>query len=41
MQILAESGVNCIRSKVWVDPADGYNTTTQEARLGKRARPPG
>jgi arabinogalactan endo-1,4-beta-galactosidase len=38
VKILAENGVNCIRAKVWVDPADGYNTKTQVVELGKRAK---
>jgi arabinogalactan endo-1,4-beta-galactosidase len=38
IEILAEHGVNCIRAKVWVDPADGYNTKTQVVELGKRAK---
>lgn len=37
VKILASSGVNLIRAKVWVDPADGYNTVTQVVELGTRA----
>jgi arabinogalactan endo-1,4-beta-galactosidase len=36
--ILAEHGLNCVRAKVWVDPADGYNTKTQVVELGRRAK---
>ena len=37
VKILASSGVNLVRAKVWVDPADGYNTVTQVVELGERA----
>jgi arabinogalactan endo-1,4-beta-galactosidase len=37
VKILAEHGVDCVRAKVWVDPADGYNTKTQVVELGRRA----
>jgi arabinogalactan endo-1,4-beta-galactosidase len=39
--ILADSGVGCVRLKVWVDPADGYNTKTQVVEIGARARAAG
>lgn len=35
--ILARANVNCVRLKVWVDPADGYNTKTQVVDLASRA----
>ncbi|MCD0442935.1 arabinogalactan endo-1,4-beta-galactosidase [Glycomyces sp. A-F 0318] len=38
VRILADSGVNCVRAKVWVDPADGYNTKDQVVELGRRAK---
>jgi arabinogalactan endo-1,4-beta-galactosidase len=38
VRILAESGVDCVRAKVWVDPADGYNTKDQVVELGRRAK---
>ncbi|MEV3936372.1 arabinogalactan endo-1,4-beta-galactosidase [Glycomyces sp. NPDC049804] len=41
IKILAENGLNCIRAKVWVDPADGYNTKTQVVELGRRAKKAG
>ncbi|WP_030156431.1 arabinogalactan endo-1,4-beta-galactosidase, partial [Glycomyces sp. NRRL B-16210] len=41
VDILAESGLDCIRVKVWVDPADGYNTKTQLVELGQRAKAAG
>ncbi|RRR98649.1 glycoside hydrolase family 53 protein [Glycomyces terrestris] len=36
LKILAASGVNTIRAKVWVDPADGYNTKERVVELGRR-----
>ncbi|MEU6860576.1 arabinogalactan endo-1,4-beta-galactosidase [Glycomyces sp. NPDC046736] len=39
--ILAENGVDSVRVKVWVDPADGYNTKTQVVELGQRAKAAG
>ncbi|NUQ90920.1 MAG: arabinogalactan endo-1,4-beta-galactosidase [Glycomyces artemisiae] len=38
VQILADSGVNTLRAKVWVDPADGYNDKDHVVALGKRAK---
>ncbi|GAB3232080.1 hypothetical protein GCM10027447_27570 [Glycomyces halotolerans] len=38
IDILADSGVNCIRLKVWVDPGDGYNTEHQVVEIGERAK---
>ena len=38
VKILAQSGVSAVRAKVWVDPADGYNTKTQVVELGKRVK---
>ncbi|MEU6251000.1 arabinogalactan endo-1,4-beta-galactosidase [Glycomyces sp. NPDC047010] len=39
--ILQKSGVNWIRLKVWVNPADGYNNKTRVVALAKRARAAG
>ncbi|WP_030156429.1 arabinogalactan endo-1,4-beta-galactosidase [Glycomyces sp. NRRL B-16210] len=39
--ILSKSGVNWIRLKVWVDPADGYNTKSQVVDLASRAKAAG
>jgi arabinogalactan endo-1,4-beta-galactosidase len=39
--ILQKSGVNWVRLKVWVDPADGYNTKTQVVALASRAKAAG
>jgi arabinogalactan endo-1,4-beta-galactosidase len=39
--ILAKSGVDCVRLKVWVDPADGYNTKDRVVAIGKRAKDAG
>jgi len=39
--ILSKSGVNWVRLKVWVDPADGYNTKTQVVELASRAKAAG
>ncbi|HEU5127990.1 MAG TPA: glycosyl hydrolase 53 family protein [Glycomyces sp.] len=41
VRILAGSGVDCVRLKVWVAPADGYNTKDQVVAIGKRARDAG
>jgi len=38
VKILADSGVNTLRAKVWVDPADGYNDKDHVVALGKRAK---
>lgn len=39
--ILADEGANLGRVKVWVDPADGYNTTTQVVSMSKRIKAAG
>jgi arabinogalactan endo-1,4-beta-galactosidase len=39
--ILAKAGVDAIRLKVWVDPGDGYNTSTQVVDLAARAKAAG
>lgn len=39
--ILQKSGVNWIRLKVWVDPADGYNDKSKVVAVAKRARDAG
>jgi arabinogalactan endo-1,4-beta-galactosidase len=39
--ILQKSGVNWIRLKVWVNPADGYNNKTHVVNVAKRARAAG
>ncbi|THV33642.1 glycoside hydrolase family 53 protein [Glycomyces buryatensis] len=41
VSILAASGLGCIRLKVWVDPADGYNTKTQVVDMASRAKAAG
>ncbi|WP_406674603.1 arabinogalactan endo-1,4-beta-galactosidase [Nonomuraea sp. N2-4H] len=38
LRILAQNGVNSIRLKVWVNPADGYNTKTQVLAVARRAK---
>ncbi|MFG1700047.1 arabinogalactan endo-beta-1,4-galactanase [Nonomuraea sp. NPDC049309] len=38
LAILARSGLNSIRLKVWVNPADGYNTKTQVLAVARRAK---
>lgn len=38
LDLLRASGVNTIRAKVWVDPADGYNTRDRVVDLGVRAK---
>ena len=35
--ILARHKVDCVRLKVWVDPADGYNTKERVVAIGERA----
>jgi arabinogalactan endo-1,4-beta-galactosidase len=39
--ILRDAGMNYARLKVWVDPADGYNTRTQVLALAKRIKAAG
>ncbi|RRR98648.1 glycoside hydrolase family 53 protein [Glycomyces terrestris] len=39
--ILQKSGVNWMRLKVWVNPADGYNNKTHVVNMAKRARAAG
>ena len=41
VQILRSSGVNYARLKVWVDPADGYNTRAQVLTMARRAKASG
>jgi arabinogalactan endo-1,4-beta-galactosidase len=41
LRILAKSGLNVIRLKVWVNPADGYNTKTQVLAIARRAKAQG
>ncbi|MDP4507759.1 glycoside hydrolase family 53 protein [Nonomuraea turcica] len=38
IRILSQAGLNYIRLKVWVNPADGYNTKTQVLSIAKRAK---
>ncbi|MEV4799886.1 arabinogalactan endo-1,4-beta-galactosidase [Nonomuraea sp. NPDC049421] len=38
LRILARGGLNSIRLKVWVNPADGYNTKTQVLAVARRAK---
>ncbi|NUP83534.1 MAG: arabinogalactan endo-1,4-beta-galactosidase, partial [Nonomuraea sp.] len=38
LRILSGAGLNWIRLKVWVDPADGYNTKTQVLAVARRAK---
>jgi len=37
VEIIADAGANLVRLKVWVDPADGYNTTPQVVESALRA----
>ena len=41
VQILADSGMNLGRLKVWVNPADRYNEITHVVAMGKRIRAAG
>lgn len=41
LSILAESGMNTVRLKIWVDPADGYNNKARVLALSKRAKAAG
>jgi len=38
LEILADRGLNYIRLRVWVDPADGYHTKEQILPIAKRAK---
>ncbi|MCK2216521.1 arabinogalactan endo-1,4-beta-galactosidase [Actinomadura sp. ATCC 31491] len=38
LRILAQAGLTHIRLKVWVNPADGYNTKTQVLAVARRAK---
>ncbi|MFF5896659.1 arabinogalactan endo-beta-1,4-galactanase [Streptomyces argenteolus] len=38
MSILKSSGMNYVRLKVWVNPADGYNTKARVLAMAKRAK---
>ncbi|QNE22704.1 arabinogalactan endo-1,4-beta-galactosidase [Kribbella qitaiheensis] len=38
VRILADAGANLGRLKVWVDPADGYNTTSQVVATARRIK---
>ncbi|WP_336205279.1 glycoside hydrolase family 53 protein [Nonomuraea sp. LPB2021202275-12-8] len=41
LRILSQAGLNYIRLKVWVRPADGYNTKTQVLAVARRAKAAG
>ncbi|MBL0888403.1 glycoside hydrolase family 53 protein [Myceligenerans indicum] len=41
VELLADRGMNLTRLKVWVDPADGYNTAAQVAATAARAEAAG
>ncbi|GAA3620931.1 glycosyl hydrolase 53 family protein [Nonomuraea rosea] len=41
LRILSQAGLNYIRLKVWVNPADGYNTKTQVLALARRVKAQG
>ncbi|MEO3870803.1 glycosyl hydrolase 53 family protein [Nonomuraea sp. B12E4] len=38
LRIMSQAGLNYIRLKVWVNPADGYNTKTQVLAIARRAK---
>ena len=38
LKILQQNGVNYVRLKVWVDPADGYNNKQQVLAMARRAK---
>ncbi|MGR6917247.1 glycoside hydrolase family 53 protein [[Actinomadura] parvosata] len=38
LRILSQSGLNFIRLKVWVNPADGYNTKARVLAMAKRVK---
>lgn len=41
VQAFADAGANLVRLKVWVDPADGYNTADEVVAAAKRAKAAG
>ncbi|MFI9843796.1 arabinogalactan endo-beta-1,4-galactanase [Nonomuraea sp. NPDC051941] len=41
LRILSDAGLNYIRLKVWVNPADGYNTKARILPVAKRAKAQG
>ncbi|WP_104173512.1 glycosyl hydrolase 53 family protein [Arthrobacter sp. Y81] len=41
VEAFADAGANLVRLKVWVNPADGYNTTNEVAATAKRAKAAG
>jgi arabinogalactan endo-1,4-beta-galactosidase len=41
VRILRDNGVNLARLKVWVDPADGYNSKARVLAMAKRAKAQG
>lgn len=41
VEAFADAGANMVRLKVWVDPADGYNTTPQVVASAQRAKAAG
>ena len=41
LRVLSQAGLNHIRLKVWVNPADGYNTKTQVLAIARRAKAAG
>ncbi|WP_104045968.1 glycoside hydrolase family 53 protein [Arthrobacter sp. ZGTC412] len=41
VEAFADAGGNLVRLKVWVDPADGYNTTNEVVATAKRAKAAG
>ena len=41
VEAFADAGANVVRLKVWVDPADGYNTTDEVVATAKRAKAAG
>ncbi|MGA4987012.1 glycoside hydrolase family 53 protein [Nonomuraea bangladeshensis] len=41
LRVLSQAGLNYIRLKVWVNPADGYNTKARVLAVAKRAKAQG
>ncbi|MCU1519337.1 MAG: Arabinogalactan endo,4-beta-galactosidase [Pseudarthrobacter sp.] len=41
VEAFADAGANLVRLKVWVNPADGYNTTNEVVASAKRAKAAG
>ncbi|MBT2535363.1 glycosyl hydrolase 53 family protein [Arthrobacter sp. ISL-69] len=41
VEAFADGGANMVRLKVWVNPADGYNTTNEVVATAKRAKAAG